>query len=153
MCLLCVSASQTALGFVQRADRHELAAAIVAYGGEHPLAARRIADAVALAKQQGTLPERTHAFARLVSDAKGKEYQAMHAAKMTFQALRITVNKEYEELRGGLKAAMELLRDGGKVSRGSYLPSYGCTYRTANRLVGGAEWWEAFGGTLLEGFS
>ena len=106
---------ETALGYLRRADRHDLAKAIVAYGGEHPLAARRIADAVALAKARGGLPERTVAFAKLVCDAKGKEYQAMHPAKMTFQALRITVNHEYEELRGGLKASMDLLRDGGKV--------------------------------------
>ena len=107
---------ETALGFLRRVERHELAAVIVAFGGEHPLAARRIADAVALAKRNGALPESTVAFARLVSDAKGKEYQAMHPAKMTFQALRIAVNREYEELRSGLKAAMELIRDGGKTA-------------------------------------
>ena len=78
----------------------QLAATIEAYGGEHPLAAQRIADAVALAKLTGSLPERTTAFAKLVADAKGKEYQAMHTAKMTFQALRIQVgaNRHFRQL-------------------------------------------------------
>mmetsp|Transcript_64906 Transcript_64906/g.146420 ORF Transcript_64906/g.146420 Transcript_64906/m.146420 type:complete len:691 (+) Transcript_64906:80-2152(+) len=106
---------EDALGFLKRVGRHELAAVVEAYGGEHPLTARRIADAVALAKLEDQLPERTGAFAALVSAAKGKEYQAMHPAKMTFQALRIQVNREYEELRGGLEASAGLLRDGGKT--------------------------------------
>ena len=55
------------------------------------MVARRIADAVALAIRDGSLPTRTAAFAQLVAKAKGKEYQKMHPAKMTFQALRIQV--------------------------------------------------------------
>ena len=60
------------------------------------MVARRIADAVALAKRNGTLPNRTVDFARLVTNAKGKEYQKMHPAKMTFQALRIQVGGQPE---------------------------------------------------------
>jgi 16S rRNA C1402 N4-methylase RsmH len=50
---------ETALQFLHRVDRHELAKTITEYGGEHPLAAQRIADAIALAKLDGTLPTRT----------------------------------------------------------------------------------------------
>jgi len=107
---------ENALQYVQRVGRHELAAAIEAYGGEHPLVARRIADAVALAKAENRLPERTQPFARLVADAKGREYQQMHPAKMTFQALRIVVNREYDELRGGLAAGLDVLANGGKLA-------------------------------------
>ena len=107
---------ESALQYLHRVDRQELAAAIEAYGGEHPLVARRITDAVALAKQSGTLPERTGGFAKLVADAKGREYQQMHPAKMTFQALRIVVNREYDELRAGLAAGMEVLAHGGKLA-------------------------------------
>jgi len=107
---------ESALQFVQRVGRHQLASCIEHYGGEHPLAARRIADAIALAKANGSLPTRTAAFGALVANAKGHEYQAMHPAKMTFQALRIQVNQEYDELRGGLEASMKLLKDGGKTA-------------------------------------
>lgn len=107
---------ESALQYLHRVDRKELALAIQHYGGEHPLAARRIADAVALAKLSGTLPERTGAFGALVARAKGLEYQAMHPAKMTFQALRIVVNREYDELRAVLVAGLDLLRAGGKIT-------------------------------------
>ena len=109
-------AVESAIQYVKRVDRHELAAAIEAYGGEHPLVARRIADAIALAKHNGVLPERTGEFAKLVSAAKGREYQAMHPAKMTFQALRIVVNREYDELRAGLSAGVDILSSGGKIA-------------------------------------
>lgn len=110
-----IEKGETALAYLQRVDRAELARALVEYGGEHPLVARRISDAVALAKMEGALPTKTAQFARLVASAKGREYQAMHPAKMTFQALRIAVNREFGELYDGLGAAVQLLRPGGKV--------------------------------------
>ena len=44
--------SETALQYLVRASRQELAAALEAFGGERPAHARRIADAVALAKAE-----------------------------------------------------------------------------------------------------
>lgn len=78
-------------------------------------AARRIADAICLARASRTLPRRTREFAQLVADAKGKEYQAMHPAKLSFQALRVHLNDEFGEARKGLRAAFELLEDGGRI--------------------------------------
>mmetsp|Transcript_28306 Transcript_28306/g.93753 ORF Transcript_28306/g.93753 Transcript_28306/m.93753 type:complete len:229 (+) Transcript_28306:1-687(+) len=105
------------MGYLRRASRVELAAALETYGGERPAAARRIADAVALAKKDGSLARMTtRPFADLVERAKGKEYQAMHPAKMTFQALRIVVNREYLELERGLAGALEVLKEGCAVA-------------------------------------
>ena len=42
---------------------------------------------------QGTLPDRTREFADMVVRAKGKEYQAMHPSKLTFQSLRVHINQ------------------------------------------------------------
>ena len=42
---------------------------------------------------QGTLPDRTREFADFVTRAKGKEYQAMHPSKLTFQSLRVHLNQ------------------------------------------------------------
>ena len=39
----------------------------------------------------------------------------MHAAKLTFQALRIHLNDEFGELRRGMRAACELLGDNGRL--------------------------------------
>ena len=103
--------SETALQYLVRASRQELAAALEAFGGERPAHARRIADAVALAKAEDPSLIKhmtTSKLAQLASAAKGhREYQQMHPAKMTFQALRVAVNREFAELRDGLAAATE----------------------------------------------
>ena len=39
----------------------------------------------------------------------------MHSAKMTFQALRIHLNREFDELRRGMASALKCLRPGGKL--------------------------------------
>ena len=89
---------------------------LVRNGETDRAAARRIADAVALGVRDGSLPDRTRAFARLVSEAKGhREYQAMHPAKLTFQALRVHLNREFDELTKGMRAAFTLLQDGGRI--------------------------------------
>ena len=61
------------------------------------------------------MPRRTREFASLVADAKGKEYQPMHPAKLTFQALRIHLNDEFGEMRRGMQAAFNLLGERGRI--------------------------------------
>ena len=80
-------------------------------------AARRIADVICLARSSGGLPATTKSFAELVATGRGKETsgQVMHPAKMTFQALRIHLNDEFEEMRKGMKAAFKLIGDGGRI--------------------------------------
>ena len=97
-------------------DRTELARILHQYGETaDAAAARRIADAIVIARDTGTLPTRTQPFAALVAAAKGKEYQAMHPAKLTFQALRVHLNREFDELTKGMRAAFTLLQDGGRI--------------------------------------
>ena len=102
--------------FLESAPREELIRVLHEYGEtSDPTAARRIADAVCLARSAGTLPRRTREFATLVAEAKGIEYQPMHPAKLCFQALRVHLNDEFGELRRGVAAAAGLLRDGGRI--------------------------------------
>ena len=102
--------------FLARVDRDELVRILHEYGETaDPVAARRIADAVCLAVAEDRLPLTTKAFAALVAAAKGKEYQAMHPAKLTFQALRIHLNQEFDEMRRGMRAAAEVMIDGGRL--------------------------------------
>eukprot|EP00929_Paragymnodinium_shiwhaense_P048690 TRINITY_DN24587_c0_g1_i1.p1 TRINITY_DN24587_c0_g1~~TRINITY_DN24587_c0_g1_i1.p1 ORF type:complete len:786 (-),score=191.56 TRINITY_DN24587_c0_g1_i1:181-2538(-) len=111
-----ISKGVTAYEFLQSAPREELIRVIGEYGETtDPIAPRRIADAICLARTQGTLPTRTKEFAAFVTQAKGKEYQAMHPAKLTFQALRIYVNDEFAELRNGMKAGFGILAEGGRL--------------------------------------
>lgn len=102
--------------FLKKVNRDELVRILHEYGETtDPVAARRIADAVCLAVAEDRLPSTTKAFASLVASAKGKEYQAMHPAKLTFQALRIHLNQEFDEMRRGMRAAAEVMMDGGRL--------------------------------------
>jgi len=65
----------SAYELLKSVDRLELRKILIENGEADEVAARRIADAVAVHVQQGTLPERTREFADMVVRAKGKEYQ------------------------------------------------------------------------------
>ncbi|KAK3279814.1 hypothetical protein CYMTET_12318 [Cymbomonas tetramitiformis] len=114
-----ISKGVPASEFLQTVPHSELVQIINEYGEESAGgdAARRIADAICLARSRGELPTRTKAFAELVAQAKGKETsgQVMHPAKMTFQALRIHLNDEFGELRKGMRAAFKLVGDSGRI--------------------------------------
>ena len=56
----------------------------------------------------------TKAFAALVAAAKGKGSERA-PAKLTFQALRIHLNQEFDEMRRGMRAAAEVMIDGGRL--------------------------------------
>lgn len=110
------SKGPTAYEWLQSAPREEIIRVIAAYGETADAAsARRIADAICLARDAKKLPKRTKEFSALVASAKGLEYQTMHPAKLTFQALRIHLNEEFDECRRGMRAAFKLLHNGGRI--------------------------------------
>jgi hypothetical protein len=111
-----VTRGEPASAFLQRVSRDELITILETYGETtDPTAARRVADAVCVARDEGRLPSRTKEFAALVDAAKGKEYQAMHPAKLTFQALRVHLNQEFDEMKRGMRAAVEVMPEGGRL--------------------------------------
>jgi 16S rRNA (cytosine1402-N4)-methyltransferase len=114
-----VSAGEPAWRVLERCSREELCELLARLGdGQDAASAARVADAVALAKAPGGpgAPRTTAALGALVQAARcGGDYQPMHAAKLTFQALRMHVNDEFGQLRAGLAAAVELLRPGGRI--------------------------------------
>lgn len=92
-------------------EEEELANAIYAFG-EEP-ASRRIARAVKRAK----MPIRTSGqLAETVAGATGRPRGRTHPATKTFQALRILVNDELGALEAGLRAAVDVLRPGGRIA-------------------------------------
>ena len=105
---------QTAEQVVNRFDERELADAIYEFGEEGR--SRRIARAIVRAR-----PIRTTAhLAEVVSAAARPMNQAerrIHPATKTFQALRILVNRELEDLREllGKGAAPQILKKGGRL--------------------------------------
>ena len=93
----------------QRLSEPELADLIFEYGGEHR--SRRIARAIVRKRPITT----TDQLAGVVAGALGKRPGGPHPARRTFQALRIAVNREIEELAASLPRAVELLAPGGRV--------------------------------------
>ena len=104
----------TAAALLQRLPEAELADVLRRYGEERM--ARRIAKAVARARERGATPATTAQLAELVSNAKGGRRGHAHPATQTFQALRIAVNGELAALEQALPAALDLLAPGGRLA-------------------------------------
>ncbi len=104
----------TAEQVVNRIDEHELANAIYEFGEERR--SRRIARAIVRARPITT----TAQLAEIISAAARPMNQAerrIHPATRTFQAIRILVNRELDDLRAllGSGAAPQALRPGGRL--------------------------------------
>jgi 16S rRNA (cytosine1402-N4)-methyltransferase len=97
---------------VNRADADTLADILRRYG-EEP-AARRIARAIVERRQRGPIT-RTRELAELVARVIGRKAGRIDPATRTFQALRIHVNDELDELERALHAAEGLLVPGGRL--------------------------------------
>jgi 16S rRNA (cytosine1402-N4)-methyltransferase len=102
-----------AAAVVNRASAKELAAIIATYGEERK--AGRIARAIE--RERAAQPiARTGRLAEIVAGAAGPAGAArIHPATRTFQALRIFVNRELEELATALAAAETVLGEGGRL--------------------------------------
>jgi 16S rRNA (cytosine1402-N4)-methyltransferase len=102
---------QTAAEFVNEADEAEIARVIRDYG-EEPRA-RKVASAIVAARPL----TRTAELAAVVRKALG-HHAGMKSdpATRTFQAIRIHLNAELDELEAGLRAAERSLRAGGRLA-------------------------------------
>ena len=108
----------TAADLVNEASENELAD-IFRRLGEEP---RARALSRAIARERSARPIRTTGeLANLVERTSGrKRTHRLHPATRAFQALRIAVNRELENLQAGLEAAVALLRPGGRLAVISY---------------------------------
>lgn len=77
--------------------------------------ARRIARSIVMARQQGRL-ETTGQLAALIEQTIGRREKNKHPATRCFQAIRIQINNELADLATGLKAAIHVLRPGGRLA-------------------------------------
>jgi 16S rRNA (cytosine1402-N4)-methyltransferase len=104
--------TESALDLVNSASEEELARIVFEYGEERR--ARKVAAAVARARARRPI-QTTDELARVVAGAVGRRRGGPHPARRTFQALRIAVNRELEELAASLPRAVDLLTPGGRV--------------------------------------
>jgi len=104
----------SAADLVNGAAESVLADIIYKYGEERQ--ARRIARAIVDARRAEPIT-RTARLAEIVRDAyRGRGPSKIDPATRTFQALRIEVNRELEELERGLAAAEIILAPGGRLA-------------------------------------
>ena len=105
-------AELTAEQVVNHFDERELADVIYEFGDERR--SRRIARAIVRSRPIRTtvhLAEVIAAAARPMNQAERR----IHPATKTFQALRIFVNRELDDLRALLNAALQVLKPGGRL--------------------------------------
>jgi 16S rRNA (cytosine1402-N4)-methyltransferase len=104
-----VSAAQ----WVERASEREIADVLWKYGEERH--ARRIARAVV--RQRGSTPiTSTGQLAELISRVVAKRERGKHPATRSFQAIRILINRELEELEQVLPQCVDALAAGGRLA-------------------------------------
>ncbi len=107
------TAGPSAADLVNTLPEAELADLLRRWGEEPD--ARRIARRVVARRAHAPLAT-TGELRALVAEAKGGRRGGHHPATRTFQALRIAVNREMEELEAGLEAGLDLLRVGGRMA-------------------------------------
>ncbi len=104
-------AGPTAADFVNEAGEEDIANVLYRYGEERQ--SRRVARAIVAARPLTTTGE----LANVVRKAlRYKSGVGKDPATRSFQAIRIHVNGELDELEAGLSAAETLLREGGRLA-------------------------------------
>jgi 16S rRNA (cytosine1402-N4)-methyltransferase len=110
------SRGTTAAQWLATATERELKGVIATYGEER--FAAQIARAIVAARAREPIA-RTRQLAAIVAQALGARAQrdrSQDPATRTFQALRIHINKELEELSLGLERIMPRLASGGRIA-------------------------------------
>jgi 16S rRNA (cytosine1402-N4)-methyltransferase len=95
------------------ADQDQIAEVIRDYGEER--FAVQVARAIVARRQERGALATTGELAQLVAGAVRTREQGQDPATRTFQALRIFINAELEELQQALDASLDLLQPGGRL--------------------------------------
>jgi 16S rRNA (cytosine1402-N4)-methyltransferase len=105
-------AGPSAADVVAKASEADLANIIYIFGEERH--SRRVARAIVAAREE-TPVTTTRALADIVSRVVRSKPNEIHPATRTFQALRIFVNEELDELHEALSAVERILKPGGRL--------------------------------------
>ncbi|WP_064669996.1 16S rRNA (cytosine(1402)-N(4))-methyltransferase RsmH, partial [Anaplasma phagocytophilum] len=108
------SQSKSAATFVNSLSEKDMADVIFYYGGER--LSRRVARAIISARESHNKIRNTSDLAKIIrSVVPRSKANPIDPATRTFQAIRIWVNDELEELKAGLEAASQIVGVGGKI--------------------------------------
>ena len=103
---------QSALEWIASAEEEEIARVLWEYGEER--FSRRMARAIVYERAKKPI-ERTGQLADIIRHANPKWEKHKHPATRAFQAIRIFINREMEDLKQALDVALELLKPGGRL--------------------------------------
>ncbi len=103
--------------WLNEADEKEIADVIYRYGEER--ASRRIAKAIVQYRLQQPVTT-TAELADIILQVLPKKKQDIHPATKTFQALRIFINRELEDIEDTLPQAVAALKRGGRLAAISF---------------------------------
>ena len=104
---------QTVAQWLLTADVTQITEVIRDYGEER--FASSIAKAIVTRREEGHPISTTAQLARLVADTVKTREQGQNPATRTFQAFRIFINAELEELQQALEASLDVLKPGGRL--------------------------------------
>ena len=104
---------ESAAAWLARAPEKEITDVLWTYGEEK--LSRKIARTI-VARRDETPITRTAQLAELIASVLGRGVGKIHPATRSFQAIRIFINRELEDLELGLAAAHERLKPGGRLA-------------------------------------
>ena len=122
---------ESAAQWLARADEREIADVLWTYGEEKH--SRRIARAI-VARRAAEPFMRTAQLAELIASAVPRGKDKSHPATRSFQAIRIFINRELDDLERGLDAAYAALKPGGRLAGISF---HSLEDRIVKRFVAG----------------
>ncbi|WP_353138677.1 16S rRNA (cytosine(1402)-N(4))-methyltransferase RsmH [Limnohabitans sp.] len=105
---------QSVCEWLAEAEVQHIAEVIREYGEER--FALQIAKAIDARRQERGVPTTTSELAQLVADTVKTREPGKDPATRTFQAFRIFINAELEELQQALSASLQVLRPGGRLA-------------------------------------
>lgn len=106
------SSGVSAAQWLAKVEEQLLVKVLFEYGEER--FARRIAKAVLETREEKPL-NTTLELAKLIENAVPRREKHKHPATRSFQAIRIEINNELEEIKQGLQQAINILKPGGRL--------------------------------------
>ncbi len=104
---------QTVAQWLEAASEREIEEVIKGYGEER--FARQIAKAIVARVAAGQAPQRTLQLAELIAGVVRTREGGQHPATRSFQALRIFINRELDDLQSALHESLRVLAPGGRL--------------------------------------
>ncbi|KTG28538.1 ribosomal RNA small subunit methyltransferase H [Idiomarina sp. WRN-38] len=103
---------ETAAEWLNRAEKDEISWVLKEYGEER--FARKIASAIVMDREKEPFV-RTKQLADMIARVSPVKEKHKHPATRTFQAIRIHVNKELEQIEQALEASLSALKQDGRL--------------------------------------